>query len=274
MSNRQLAANRANSKLSTGPATSRGKDASCQNAVRHGLFSARLLLTDESGSEFRSLHQDLQVALRPSDAIENALVERIAVTLWRQRRLVGAETSTIELACEKQKVARAVSDELDLGFGSRLDAKDLEPFDAQQLEWCQIVLAEIESIEGDDIEQLREKAPCTYAQLEEDAENEDVSSYLSEYTGGLFGYFGELVLWCRQQLRHAEQRPQIISLAELIRKQRLVIEPNRLELLSRYQTTLDNQLYKALRALREAQEWRLKTMDAVPVAAATEEGAT
>jgi hypothetical protein len=35
-----------------------------------------------------------------------------------------------------------------------------------------------------------------------------------------------------------------------------------IEIFSRYQTTLDNQLYKALRALREAQEWRLKTLDA------------
>jgi len=32
-------------------------------------------------------------------------------------------------------------------------------------------------------------------------------------------------------------------------------------LFTRYQTTLDNQLYKALRAFRDAQEWRLKTLD-------------
>ena len=34
-----------------------------------------------------------------------------------------------------------------------------------------------------------------------------------------------------------------------------------LEVFSRYQTTLDNQLYKSLRALRDAQEWRLKTIE-------------
>ena len=34
-----------------------------------------------------------------------------------------------------------------------------------------------------------------------------------------------------------------------------------LMLFTRYQTTLDNQIYKALRALREAQEWRLKTIE-------------
>jgi hypothetical protein len=52
----------------------------------------------------------------------------------------------------------------------------------------------------------------------------------------------------------------------LIEKQRirevslLVMEsqalPTQTELLTRYQTTLDNDLYKALKALREAQSWR------------------
>ena len=52
----------------------------------------------------------------------------------------------------------------------------------------------------------------------------------------------------------------------LIRKQRiyevsrLVLQsqalPSKTDLLARYQTTLDNDLYKALKALREAQAWR------------------
>ena len=33
------------------------------------------------------------------------------------------------------------------------------------------------------------------------------------------------------------------------------------DLLSRYQPSLDNELYKAIRALREAQQWRLKAID-------------
>ncbi len=32
--------------------------------------------------------------------------------------------------------------------------------------------------------------------------------------------------------------------------------PTQTDLLTRYQTTLDNDLYKALKALREAQSWR------------------
>ena len=40
-----------------------------------------------------------------------------------------------------------------------------------------------------------------------------------------------------------------------------------LELFARYQTTLDNQLFKLLKALREAQEWRLELIEPVPQSA-------
>ena len=59
----------------------------------------------------------------------------------------------------------------------------------------------------------------------------------------------------------------MLALAEQVRTQRLVLPEDALVLLSRYQTTLDNQLFKLLRALREAQEWRLKTIEAAPATA-------
>lgn len=40
-----------------------------------------------------------------------------------------------------------------------------------------------------------------------------------------------------------------------------MLEPDLLELFIRYQTTLDNQLVRLLKALREAQSWRLRTLD-------------
>jgi hypothetical protein len=49
-----------------------------------------------------------------------------------------------------------------------------------------------------------------------------------------------------------------MALADQIRARNLVLPQNTLELFARYQTTIDNQLYKALRSLREAQVWRLR----------------
>jgi len=79
--------------------------------------------------------------------------------------------------------------------------------------------------------------------------------------GGLTGFMDRLLIWCQQQLREAERRPRILALAKQVRARRLILPDDMLEVFSRYQTTLDNQLYKSLRALRDAQEWRLKTLE-------------
>ena len=43
----------------------------------------------------------------------------------------------------------------------------------------------------------------------------------------------------------------------------MILPSHQLEVIARYQTTLDNQLYKALRALRDEQEARLETLEAM-----------
>ena len=40
-----------------------------------------------------------------------------------------------------------------------------------------------------------------------------------------------------------------------------MLSADTLELFARYQTTLDNQLFKLLKALRETQEWRLALIE-------------
>ncbi len=51
------------------------------------------------------------------------------------------------------------------------------------------------------------------------------------------------------------------EIADIARQRRLVLQPELLELFARYQTTLDNQLIRLLKALREAQTWRLETLE-------------
>jgi len=267
VSERQLTANRKNAKNSTGPKSKDGQAAACQNATQHGLFSSRLLVEGEDPAEFQELLGDLQAILRPVGAVELGLVERIAVTMWRQRRLVRAETAALRLARQPKQIASGVSRELDLEFGSRLNDDDLTPYDAKDAEWCEKVLEEIEALEELDFEiefnRLAKAAPLLFAQLKSDAEDdrEDIAAYLKDYDGGLPRYAREIDRWCRGELRKAEKRPHVLALADQIRAKRLVLPTETLELFTRYQTTLDNQLYKALRAFRETQEWRLKTLD-------------
>jgi hypothetical protein len=266
VSERQLTANRENAKYSTGPKSKNGQAVACQNATQHGLFSSRLLLEDEDPAEFQELLGELQLTLRPVGAVELGLVERIAVTVWRQRRLVRAETATLHLARQPQKIASGVSSELGLGFGAELKEDDLAPYDADEADWCEKVLEEIEALEELDFEiefkTLPKAVPLLFAQLKSDAEDDgDIEAYLKDYDKGLSGYASDIARWCREELRKAEKRPHVLALADQLRAKRLVLPPEALELFTRYQTTLDNQLYKALRAFRETQEWRLKTLD-------------
>lgn len=229
-----------------------------------------MFLDDEAPAEFDALLIDLQSTLHPVGCIELALVERAAVALWRLRRLVTAETAALELSREVRKVASGVSSEMGLGYGSELKENDLQPFDQDQVRFCNAVLAELEKLEKIDLATVQLLAPTIYQQLKSDAEEdgEEIESHLVAHKNGLTGYIGELLAWCQNELQNAENRPRVLALAKQVRARRLVLPDQAIEVMSRYQTTLDNQLYKALRALREAQEWRLKTMDGTAMQAA------
>ncbi|HTZ77160.1 MAG TPA: hypothetical protein VMC10_04600 [Stellaceae bacterium] len=90
-SDAQLAANRRNSKKSTGPKTVEGREVARRNALRHGLAAEDLVVPEEEAGDFMSFHDELRAALDPAGAVEELLVERIVVSAWRLRRVYRAE---------------------------------------------------------------------------------------------------------------------------------------------------------------------------------------
>ena len=79
-------------------------------------------------------------------AIEAALVERIAVTLWRQRRFVQAETASLYAgpSVQKDRVRRIVQP---AGFGRRCQAERFGTIvRCRREQWSRKVLAEIEAL--------------------------------------------------------------------------------------------------------------------------------
>ncbi|MGH8646690.1 MAG: hypothetical protein ACREX4_20420, partial [Gammaproteobacteria bacterium] len=116
------------------------------NAMKHGLFATH---TDEDPTEYRALVYGLQAALNPAGALEYSLVERIAVTLWRQRRLVRSETAAIELNRQDREIAKSVSNTLGLSAYSdeAIKEDDLNGVDQEQAEWCHSVMAEYEALD-------------------------------------------------------------------------------------------------------------------------------
>jgi hypothetical protein len=88
VSARKLRANRRNARKSTGPSTNEGKRASAHNSLVHGLYcSDDFILPGESRAQFLFSRQELIRSLLPRDAIELALVERIAFAKWKIKRL-------------------------------------------------------------------------------------------------------------------------------------------------------------------------------------------
>ena len=186
-----------------------------------------------------------------------------------------SEEATLRLHRQQAKIAGGVSKELGLGYSSELKEDDLEPFDTEQEEWCRAVIEEGETLEEIDLKSLPKSAPLIFKQLKSDADDDgdDLEAHLKDYKDGLAEYVAQLMRWCREQLHKAEKRPKILATAELVSAKRLVLSDEALELFTRYQSTLDNQLYKALRTYRETQEWRLATLQGGDAAAGQAEEA-
>jgi hypothetical protein len=87
---RKISANRANARLSKGPATAAGLEQLRAANTRHGLYSqaeaVALTCLGEDPAEFESLRQNLYADSQPASLLERELVDRLARALWRARR--------------------------------------------------------------------------------------------------------------------------------------------------------------------------------------------
>jgi hypothetical protein len=91
ISEAQLQANRANAQLSTGAKTLDGKATSCLNAVKTGLTGRTVLLHTDDTAEYQRHIAAYEKELAPVGQRECDLVQSIADTIWRLRRIPGLE---------------------------------------------------------------------------------------------------------------------------------------------------------------------------------------
>jgi hypothetical protein len=95
VSHKQVEANRANAKRSTGPKSDGGKSRSRMNAVKHGFSSQEIVVEGEDADEFDALRTQLEAEFAPDSIIERELVDRLAGLLWRLRRVPLFEAALI-----------------------------------------------------------------------------------------------------------------------------------------------------------------------------------
>ncbi len=262
-------ANRANARKSTGPKSAQGKKAVSQNARRHGILSTHLVLEGESREDFDRLLATLQAELSPVGLLEMTLVERIAVSMWRQRRLVRAESA--EVALRQRNVAADDLKAISISLGvSVTDTRFKEAINLPYVgkegknsenlgNWLASLVDVLEDQTWSSLEEIEALSPDTYDVLLSCADEptpEALERYLVENSDTLRELLERLV----KVYRRTYDDRRIRELADLYRDAAQIRAS--VDVIGRYQSALDNELYKAMRALREAQTWRQSRIDA------------
>jgi len=80
-----------------GPRSREGKLRSRYNARKDGIFCSALIADRESIRDFEKLVNRLRESTAPVGALEESMVEKLAMLIWRHRRLLTAEAAHIAL---------------------------------------------------------------------------------------------------------------------------------------------------------------------------------
>jgi hypothetical protein len=97
VSEKQLAANRANAQKSTGPKTEEGKKTSALNGGRHGLTGAAFIMTEDDRKAWIRFSGPFIEDLKPVGMVERQFAELIATDHFRLRRAQAIEENTFAL---------------------------------------------------------------------------------------------------------------------------------------------------------------------------------
>jgi hypothetical protein len=93
----QLAANRANAQLSSGPNSPEGKEHSRLNALKTGLTGRTVLLPSDDVEAYQQHVRRFFADYHPADDKEHELVQRLADTAWRLLRIPVLENALFAL---------------------------------------------------------------------------------------------------------------------------------------------------------------------------------
>ena len=108
ISDRQLAANRANAQKSTGPRTPEGKNITRMNGITHGITTKIFVLSTEDQKEFDTLRDSFRERFRPQDPFESDLVDQIVTVRWHIGRIRDIEDVQLEIGIHRPGLLDAV----------------------------------------------------------------------------------------------------------------------------------------------------------------------
>jgi hypothetical protein len=72
-----------------------------QNSLKTGVYSAQVILPGEDADAFEALQQDLVADFRPRNSLEQALVQDVAVLMWKKQRIESIEQRILREAFQR-----------------------------------------------------------------------------------------------------------------------------------------------------------------------------
>jgi len=257
---------------STGPRTSEGRAIVSGNAIRHGLLSWKPIIPGLENAEDWETHLDRTLdSLAPVGYAETLLAERAALLLWRLGRVARYEREATAIALENAEVRKQPKLEeaeqsvaeaqavVTLMEGLRTLPPETELDDAaaarlleKTAEAAQLDIYEMRGWPAYVNESTLEDLDWTAARLMECVQI--VAKKAKRDTDDLLGQMADDA---RDTLHHAQdKREKLLAAHDRERRSLLLPDTLTLEKLSRYETTLERSLYKAMHELERRQAAR------------------
>ncbi len=170
LSEAQLAANRANAQLSTGPRTAEGKARSSTNAVKTALTGRTVLLPSDDPARYQHHVEQYENEFQPVTEREAVLVQSLADTDWRLLRI-----PSLELALFKRGREQGVS-ELDTFLQYEKQLRNLQLQEARLRRHREKDLAELRQLQAERIAEeklLLQDAARLYVAAQHDGQSWD-----------------------------------------------------------------------------------------------------
>jgi hypothetical protein len=261
---------RRNGARSKGPLSTASKARSALNAIRHGLRAKSVILPGlEKASDWEDHVAAVAGSLRPTSYLEEQLVERIALQLWRLRRAARAEQSAAlmsapsrdSLGVDVRSNFECAVDEDDVVAKSAAalkalralrDARGAEPLadDARISYWASTLASDAAEIDFQDVKDVAKSAGGIRA----------VISRLAELCGARDGrepdpsaVLEQAIAYAEADAKHLRALHAELELRDAARRIAAVAS-EQTDLIRRYEVSVERSLFRTLAQLRSERE--------------------
>jgi hypothetical protein len=142
-----------------GPKSAAGKKTVCQNAVTHGMTSPNPVAGGEDPADWEAFNDGWYKYFQPVGIPEEEIVDFLAITCWRRRRIIRREVAIIDT--RREMLTERSESKMFLPFRTRLEAKlDAEGCDVSAGVRLLEVLDTLDSDSALDLESASGAFPC------------------------------------------------------------------------------------------------------------------